>query len=117
MSFPSTSPSKYIPFLFFSLLYILLACGSLGWPIRFSPDSPDGYDKKKSPYFITRFWNTISNAACFAAAAAAYHFFPGPKETRFRYLFATLFLVGLGSVLFHGTLRHKMQLLGKQEEK
>lgn len=26
-------------------------------------------------------------------------------------------LVGIGSTLFHGTLRHKMQLLGKDEEK
>ncbi|KAK5814970.1 ceramidase-domain-containing protein [Linnemannia elongata] len=62
-------------------------------------------------FYVAEFWNTISNAACFAAAAIAYHFFPGAKEARFRYLFGTLFLVGLGSVLFHGTLRHKMQLL------
>ncbi|KAF9130591.1 Alkaline ceramidase 3 [Mortierella sp. 14UC] len=61
-------------------------------------------------FYIAEFWNTISNAACFAAAAIAHHFFPG-NEPRFRYLFGTLFIVGLGSVLFHGTLRHKMQLL------
>ncbi|KAG9061470.1 Alkaline ceramidase 3 [Linnemannia hyalina] len=62
-------------------------------------------------FYIAEFWNTISNAACFAAAVIAYHFFPGVKEARFRYLFGTLFLVGVGSMLFHGTLRHKMQLL------
>ncbi|KAK3811569.1 MAG: ceramidase-domain-containing protein [Linnemannia gamsii] len=61
-------------------------------------------------FYIAEFWNTISNVACFVAAAMAYYSFPG-NEPRFRYLFGTLFLVGLGSVLFHGTLRHKMQLL------
>ncbi|KAF9308260.1 Alkaline ceramidase 3, partial [Podila horticola] len=44
------------------------------------------------------------------AAGIGYHFFP-TSERRFKYLFWTFYLVGLGSTLFHGTLRHKMQLL------
>ncbi|KAF9181489.1 Alkaline ceramidase 3 [Haplosporangium sp. Z 11] len=61
-------------------------------------------------FYIAEFWNTISNVACFFAAAVGYYYFPG-NERRFWLLFATFSLVGLGSVLFHGTLRHKMQLL------
>ncbi|KAI1309991.1 Alkaline ceramidase 3 [Mortierella claussenii] len=62
-------------------------------------------------YYVAEFWNTLSNAACFAAAALGYYCFPGPMERRFKLLFLTFGFVGLGSVLFHGTLRHKMQLL------
>lgn len=38
------------------------------------------------------------------------------KERRFQVAFRMISLVGIGSTLFHGTLRHKMQLLGKDEE-
>lgn len=62
----------------------------------------------------SRFWNTISNMASLFAAGVGYHFFP-TRERRFKYLFWTFYLVGLGSTLFHGTLRHKMQLLGKKK--
>ncbi|KAF9917020.1 Alkaline ceramidase 3 [Lobosporangium transversale] len=61
-------------------------------------------------FYIAEFWNTISNVACFIAAFLGYYFFPG-HERRFMLLFLTFALVGLGSVLFHGTLQHKMQLL------
>ncbi|KAF9952590.1 Alkaline ceramidase 3 [Mortierella alpina] len=61
-------------------------------------------------FYIAEFWNTISNVACLAAATLAYLSFPG-NERRFRYLFVTFGIIGLGSTLFHGTLRHKMQLL------
>ncbi|KAI8600428.1 ceramidase [Dissophora ornata] len=61
-------------------------------------------------FYIAEFWNTVSNIACFIAAALGIYFFPG-NERRFTLLFTTCGFVGLGSVLFHGTLRHKMQLL------
>ncbi|CAO3569840.1 unnamed protein product [Mortierella alpina] len=60
-------------------------------------------------FYIAEFWNTISNVVCIVAATFTYLSFPG-TERRFQFLFATFGLVGLGSTLFHGTLRHKMQL-------
>ncbi|KAG0305070.1 Alkaline ceramidase 3 [Dissophora globulifera] len=61
-------------------------------------------------FYVAEFWNTFSNIACFIAAALGVLLFPG-NERRFKFLFTTFVFVGLGSVFFHGTLRHKMQLL------
>ncbi|KAG0348234.1 Alkaline ceramidase 3 [Podila humilis] len=62
-------------------------------------------------FYVAEFWNTVSNVSSLFAAGVGYHFFP-TDERRFKYLFWTFYLVGIGSTLFHGTLRHKMQLLG-----
>ncbi|KAF9431840.1 Alkaline ceramidase 3 [Entomortierella beljakovae] len=61
-------------------------------------------------FYVAEFWNTISNIACLAAALFGYYTFPS-NERRFTLMFIAFGFVGLGSVLFHGTLRHKMQLL------
>ncbi|KAF9186341.1 Alkaline ceramidase 3 [Haplosporangium sp. Z 27] len=61
-------------------------------------------------FYIAEFWNTISNVFCLLGAVFGYYTFPS-NERRFTLMFAAFGFVGLGSVLFHGTLRHKMQLL------
>ncbi|KAK3808526.1 MAG: alkaline phytoceramidase family protein [Benniella sp.] len=61
-------------------------------------------------YYVAEYWNTVSNLACLTAAYLGFYFFPG-NERRFKLLYATFIFVGLGSMFFHGTLRHKMQLL------
>lgn len=64
-----------------------------------------------TPY-IAEFWNTISNAVMIvpALAGAVYSWRIG-LEPRFIVLNLALFVVGIGSWLFHMTLKYEMQLL------
>ncbi|KAF9392374.1 Alkaline ceramidase 3 [Podila verticillata] len=61
-------------------------------------------------YFIAEFWNTISSLFIIALGELGLYLCP-TKERRFKVAFRMITLVGIGSTLFHGTLRHKMQLL------
>ncbi|KAG0378869.1 Alkaline ceramidase 3 [Mortierella sp. AD032] len=61
-------------------------------------------------YYIAEFWNTISSLFIIALGELGLYLCP-TKEKRFKIAFRTISLVGIGSTLFHGTLRHKMQLL------
>lgn len=64
-----------------------------------------------TPY-IAEFWNTISNVVMIipALAGAVYSWRIG-LEPRFIILNLALFVVGIGSWLFHMTLKYEMQLL------
>lgn len=64
-------------------------------------------------YYVAEWWNTVSNLPLFAMAAfgwrqARRH---ASGETRFWAAFCFLALVGVGSTLFHATLRYWAQLL------
>ncbi|KAF9582557.1 Alkaline ceramidase 3, partial [Lunasporangiospora selenospora] len=61
-------------------------------------------------YFIAEFWNTLSSLFIVLLGELGLHLSP-TKELRFKVAFRTISIVGIGSTLFHGTLRHKMQLL------
>ncbi|KAF9917019.1 Alkaline ceramidase 3 [Lobosporangium transversale] len=61
-------------------------------------------------YYIAEFWNTISNLPSLLLVILGYHLFP-TNDGRFKLLFWVCGTVAVGSALFHGTLRHKMQLL------
>ncbi|KAF9425467.1 Alkaline ceramidase 3 [Podila epigama] len=61
-------------------------------------------------YFIAEFWNTISSLFIILLGELGLYLCP-TKELRFNVTFRTISIVGIGSTLFHGTLRHKMQLL------
>ncbi|KAF9912804.1 Alkaline ceramidase 3 [Linnemannia zychae] len=62
-------------------------------------------------FYIAEFWNSISSLLIAAIAVAGYMNLPSHKERRMTLMMQTFFIIGVGSVLFHGTLRHKMQLL------
>jgi hypothetical protein len=66
------------------------------------------------PLIAIRFWNSTSSILIAALAAVGYMNLASYKERRMTLLMQAFFTVGLGSVLFHGTLRHKMQLLGRE---
>ncbi|KAI1320442.1 Alkaline ceramidase 3 [Mortierella claussenii] len=61
-------------------------------------------------YYIAEFWNTISSLFIIVLGELGLYLCP-TKEKRFKVAFRTISVVGIGSTLFHGTLRHKMQLL------
>ncbi|KAF9366502.1 Alkaline ceramidase 3 [Mortierella sp. NVP85] len=61
-------------------------------------------------YYIAEFWNTISSLFIVLLGELGLYLCP-TKERRFKVAFRTISIVGIGSTLFHGTLRHKMQLL------
>ncbi|KAF9185250.1 Alkaline ceramidase 3 [Haplosporangium sp. Z 11] len=61
-------------------------------------------------YYIAEFWNTISSLFIILLGELGLYLCP-TKERRFKVAFRTVSIVGIGSTLFHGTLRHKMQLL------
>ncbi|KAF9112263.1 Alkaline ceramidase 3 [Mortierella sp. AM989] len=61
-------------------------------------------------YYIAEFWNTISSLFIILLGELGLYLCP-TKERRFKVAFRTISIVGIGSTLFHGTLRHKMQLL------
>ncbi|KAG0326091.1 Alkaline ceramidase 3 [Dissophora globulifera] len=61
-------------------------------------------------YYIAEFWNTISNFGSLGLVILGYHLLP-TNDGRFKFLFWICGMVAIGSALFHGTLRHKMQLL------
>ncbi|KAG0018109.1 Alkaline ceramidase 3 [Podila clonocystis] len=63
-----------------------------------------------TPY-IAEFWNSISSFAIVAVAVTGYFLLPKSCPRRFSVLMQSYAVLGIGSVLFHGTLRHKMQLL------
>ncbi|GJJ71100.1 dihydroceramidase [Entomortierella parvispora] len=63
-----------------------------------------------TPY-IAEFWNSTSSMAILILASMGYFALPKGAPKRHRLTMATFAIIGLGSVLFHGTLRHKMQLL------
>ncbi|KAK3776892.1 hypothetical protein RRG08_024663 [Elysia crispata] len=63
-------------------------------------------------YYVAEFWNTLSNALMLLSPAVMVSL--GLKENhekRFVYSFIALAVVGLGSWLFHMTLRYSMQLM------
>ncbi|XP_059145368.1 alkaline ceramidase 3-like [Physella acuta] len=63
-------------------------------------------------YYIAEFWNTLSNAVIIIAPL--FMLIVGWRqkiETRFIYSFFAMTAIGLGSWLFHMTLRYSMQLL------
>lgn len=62
-------------------------------------------------YYIAEFWNSTSSILIAALAAIGYMNLASYKERRMTLLMQAFFTIGVGSVLFHGTLRHKMQLL------
>ncbi|KAF9969543.1 Alkaline ceramidase 3 [Actinomortierella ambigua] len=60
-------------------------------------------------YFIAEFWNTISSL--YICLIGELGFFLSPtREKRLLLIMKTITIVGIGSVAFHGTLRHKMQV-------
>ncbi|KAF9930182.1 Alkaline ceramidase 3 [Linnemannia zychae] len=62
-------------------------------------------------YYIAEFWNSISSLAIVAIAVIGHANLASYKERRMKLLMQAFGVIGIGSVLFHGTLRHKMQLL------
>ncbi|KAG0283525.1 Alkaline ceramidase 3 [Linnemannia gamsii] len=62
-------------------------------------------------YYIAEFWNSTSSLAIVAVGLAGYLNLASYKERRMTLLMQSFMVIGVGSVLFHGTLRHKMQLL------
>lgn len=64
-------------------------------------------------YYIAEFWNTISNLAMIVPPIYSYVcsiLYHNPVEIRFVLAYFTVLLVGIGSWLFHMTLRYEMQL-------
>ncbi|KAF9326576.1 Alkaline ceramidase 3 [Linnemannia elongata] len=62
-------------------------------------------------YYIAEFWNSTSSLIIVAIGLAGYLNLPSYKDRRMTLFMQAFMTIGLGSVLFHGTLRHKMQLL------
>ncbi|XP_064389021.1 alkaline ceramidase 3-like [Halichondria panicea] len=63
-------------------------------------------------YYIAEFWNTVSNAAMIVPALwGLWKCYSNHLETRYYLCYIGLLAVGVGSLLFHGTLLYTMQLL------
>ncbi|ORZ41422.1 ceramidase [Catenaria anguillulae PL171] len=63
-------------------------------------------------WFIAEFFNTLTNIYYMLFAAfGLYNSFRYSYDRRFQLSYAALFIVGLGSALFHGSLQYHMQLL------
>ncbi|CAG5115483.1 unnamed protein product [Candidula unifasciata] len=63
-------------------------------------------------YYVAEFWNTLSNAVMiFAPLVMVYVGYKENHEKRFIYSFLALSVVGIGSWLFHMTLKYTMQLM------
>jgi dihydroceramidase len=64
-----------------------------------------------SPY-IAEFWNTVSNLALIVPGLVGmWNVFQNGLEPRYFLCYCGLFVVGVGSTLFHATLTYSMQLL------
>lgn len=63
-----------------------------------------------SPYIAEPF-NTITSLTYCVVAIFTYFYHNNHSETRMLVLYLTLFLIGVGSTLFHATLQYEMQLL------
>jgi len=61
--------------------------------------------------YVCELFNTISSLAIVAAGLLGLWLHRRVLEARFSWAFASLALVGLGSVAFHGTLRFELQML------
>lgn len=62
--------------------------------------------------YVAEFWNTITNGVMICTGLKGlYDVHTQGFEKRFHLCFASLLIVGLGSWLFHMTLRYEMQLL------
>ncbi|BFZ00462.1 hypothetical protein BsWGS_03501 [Bradybaena similaris] len=62
--------------------------------------------------YVAEFWNTVSNVVMiFAPLVMVYFGRQDNHEKRFIYSFLALSVVGIGSWLFHMTLRYSMQLM------
>jgi dihydroceramidase len=61
--------------------------------------------------YIAEFFNTLSSVSIVAAGVLGLYLHHRLLEQRFLLCFASVALVGLGSVAFHGTLRFELQLL------
>jgi len=65
----------------------------------------------QSPY-IAEFWNTITNLSMILPALVGlWNWHKFHLEMRYLMAYLALLLVGVGSLLFHGTLLYSMQLL------
>lgn len=62
--------------------------------------------------FVAEFWNAISNVPCFIIPGL-YGLYRGrsDQDLRLKLIWAHMALVGLGSLMFHGTMRFKWELL------
>ncbi|CAB4484978.1 alkaline phytoceramidase, partial [Rhizophagus irregularis] len=78
------------------------------WPLTSSVDWCE--DNYAHSYYIAEFWNTISSIAMiiFGEVGARIN---SCNSFRFRLAFRLISVVGLGSLLFHGTLTSQMQAL------
>ena len=83
--------------------------------IMFSPASIDWCEKnyKYSPY-IAEFWNTITGASLCLSSLIYYLVYINNKTEYNKYIYNAnfwLFIVGVGTILFHGSLLYIFQLL------
>ena len=63
-------------------------------------------------YFIAEFWNTVSNLGMIIPPVSGiYHCYRQGLENKFIVNYAFLLLTGIGSWMFHMTLKYEMQLL------
>ena len=63
-------------------------------------------------YFIAEFWNTVSNLGMIIPPVyGIYHCYRQGLENKFIVNYALLLLTGIGSWMFHMTLKYEMQLL------
>ena len=66
----------------------------------------------ESSYYIAEFWNTITNLSMIIPSIyGMIHCRRQGIEPRYTYSFLTLLFIGIGSWMFHMTLRFEMQLL------
>ncbi|RWS21284.1 alkaline ceramidase 3-like protein, partial [Leptotrombidium deliense] len=69
----------------------------------------ENYD---TTFYIAEFWNTLSNLFMIVPPAfSCFRSFKTGNDTRLLLCYALLTLVGIGSWLFHMTLKYEMQLL------
>ncbi|RWS25871.1 alkaline ceramidase 3-like isoform X2 [Leptotrombidium deliense] len=63
-------------------------------------------------FYIAEFWNTISSMSMVIPAAfSLFHSLKKQEDNRISISFALLILVGIGTSMFHITLKYEMQLL------
>ena len=66
----------------------------------------------ENTYFIAEFWNTVSNLGMIIPPVSGiYHCYRQGLENKFIVNYALLLLTGIGSWMFHMTLKYEMQLL------
>jgi len=69
-------------------------------------------DNYQASWYIAEFWNTVSNLSMIVPAIYGIIIARREKlESRFQIMHFLFLMVGIGSTLFHMTLRHSMQVL------